>query len=170
MISKPINMHSELYFKTLIDALTEPDLLVALEQSKMETLVLMKSIPAEKESHAYATGKWNIKQLFQHIVDCERILSYRALSMARKERAALLPFDENEYAMNDNSHALTLNQIATDFENVRNATISLVKSFNKEMLDFESIANNLPMTPRILSWFIAAHNFHHNKIVSERYL
>lgn len=36
--------------------------------------------------------------MLQHVIDTERILAYRALAIARQEPAALLGFDENEYA------------------------------------------------------------------------
>jgi uncharacterized damage-inducible protein DinB len=46
----------------------------------------------------YAEGKWSIKQILQHLIDTERIFTYRALAFARKDKEIIPPFDENEYA------------------------------------------------------------------------
>jgi hypothetical protein len=97
-------------------------------------------------------------------------LAYRALSIARKEAVNLLGFDENAYVENDFTENLSLQEICDDFESARNATISLMKSFHKEALNFEGLASGLPITPNIMGWFIVGHNLHHNRVFEERYL
>ena len=170
MIAKPTNLDPTVYFKSLIDILPETDLLDALENTKTETLRVLSSVPIEKENYAYAEGKWTIKQLAQHIVDCERILNYRALSVARKEPGKLLGFDEGFYVQNDLSHNRTIKEICEEFELVRNSTIALVKSFHPDILDHPGNANGVEVTPRIVSWFTAGHGIHHINVMKERYL
>src|SRR4051812_46950486 len=61
-------------------------------------LKFYESLPEEKANHAYAEGKWTVKELLQHIIDAERVFSYRALRIARKDETPLPGFDENTFA------------------------------------------------------------------------
>ena len=51
----------------------------------------------EKADFAYAPGKWTIKQLIGHIIDTERILTYRLTCFARGEKTPLPGFEEDDY-------------------------------------------------------------------------
>ena len=51
----------------------------ALAKYPAVILDFFKSIPLDKVSYRYAEGKWNIKEMLQHIIDAERIFTYRAL-------------------------------------------------------------------------------------------
>jgi len=169
-ILKPNTLDPKVYFKSLIDAVPETDLLSALANCKEETLRVLRAIPVEKESYAYAPGKWTIKQLAQHIVDCERILAYRALSVARKEPGKLAGFDEGFYVENDYSESRTLEDICDEFEVTRLSTQFLVSSFHPDVLDHVGNANGVEVSTRTLGWFIAAHGAHHINVIKERYL
>ena len=119
-----------LYMNADFPVVKDKDLYEALENTKMETIAALKSIPVDRESYAYAEGKWTVKQLAQHVVDCERILNYRALAIARKEPMNLNGFDENLYVENDYSEFRTLTEICEEFEITRNSTQMLIKSFH----------------------------------------
>ena len=136
----------------------------------METMELIKTIPSSKENYAYADGKWNIKELFQHLADCERVFSFRILCIGRQDPMNLPGFDEDLYVKNDFSMDRNLTQIGADFDAARKSTISLIKSLSPKVLDHFGNANNIPLSPRIIGWFNAGHNDHHNQIVKERYL
>jgi hypothetical protein len=170
MITKPNYLDPDLYFKSFIDNLEDKDLISALERSKNETLQLMRLIPKEKENFAYAEGKWTVKQLFQHLADCERVFSFRALSIGRLDPLNLPAFDEDLYVKNDFTQNIGLSQICEDYEMARNSFTSLMKSLNPKVLDHFGKANNIAISPRIVGWFNVGHNDHHNKILKERYL
>ena len=170
MILKPDDRTLNAYFKSIINEAPEEDLISALENVRSETMDLLHSIPFEKESYAYADGKWNIKQLYQHIIDCERIFCFRALSLARKETQAFSGFDDQAYVNNDNTQSVDLSRIGDDYLASRTSTISLIQSISTEVLDFEGRANGIMVSPRIVGWFMVGHNYHHNAIIRERYL
>ena len=170
MILKPIDLDPDLYFKSFIDNLKDPDLITALERSKNETIQLMKQVPKAKEVYAYADGKWNAKQLFQHLVDCERVFSFRVLSIGRLDPLNLPAFDEDLYVRNDFTHTMNLTDICKDYEIARDSFTSLIKSLNPKVLDNFGLANNISISPRIIAWFNVGHNDHHNRIFRERYL
>ena len=82
------------FFTTYINAIKENDLQEALQTNTRRIRKLLKQIPHKKINYAYAEGKWTIKELLQHIIDAERIFSYRGLCFARKDMTPLPSFDE----------------------------------------------------------------------------
>jgi hypothetical protein len=44
----------------------------------------------DKFDYRYAEGKWNIKEIIQHVIDTERIFGYRALRISRNDQTPLL--------------------------------------------------------------------------------
>ena len=73
----------------------------ALKDQVLDIQALISEVPEEKEGYAYADGKWTIKEVIGHIIDTERIMSYRALRFARKDKTPLTGFDENIFVAND---------------------------------------------------------------------
>ena len=169
-IEKPKNLDPSIYYKSLIDNSPDTDLFSALENSLIQSIETALEFNSVKESFAYAPDKWTVKQLFQHLVDCERILSYRVLCIARKEKGQLLGFDEDEYVKFDNSENRSLTEIMDDFKAARNSTISLLKSIPLEAFDYVGNSNGIQASARTISWFIAAHTTHHVGVLKERYV
>lgn len=61
------------------------------------------SLPEEKLFYRYAHGKWTVKEILVHIIDDERIFSYRALRFARDEKLNLIGFDQDSYAIHSDA-------------------------------------------------------------------
>lgn len=170
MIYKPAQLDKGYAYKLIIESAVGEDLLGSLEASKIVTVALIDNINENKGSYKYAADKWTIKQVLKHISDSERVHSYRALTIARNDKTELPPFDEDFYALSDNTEELSLLEIKKEFVAVRNSTISLFRTLNKKVLDYEGIGNNLVFTPRIIGWVISGHNFHHCNVIEDKYL
>ncbi len=128
------------------------------------------NLPAEKKDFAYAEGKWTITELLQHLIDAERVFTYRAMRFARKDATPLAGFDENDYAANSNAAARDFDELKQEFTAVRRATDIFVSSLNDEQLQQGGTSNNKFITANALAFIIYGHLLHHINIIKERYL
>jgi DinB superfamily len=158
------------YFKRYVDQVPEEDLELAFRNQLPVITILLNSITEAKSMHAYAPGKWTLKELLQHIIDTERIFNYRALAIARKETASLPGFEEDDYAANSNANARKWQSLVDEFLAVRKSTEMLYESFNQDMLDSSGISNNKPVTVISLGFTTIGHFYHHRNVIEERYL
>lgn len=146
------------------------DLPQALTRAADAVSKTLAGIPASRADHRYAEGKWSIKELVQHLIDTERILSYRALCFARQEPKELPGFEEDSYTANSGAAARDLTELAEEYRIVHAATLALFKSFSSEDLLRYGRANGSSMSVRALGWALAGHSTHHLNILKERYL
>jgi hypothetical protein len=158
------------FYKNYVKQIDEPDMLQALRISGHRMSELVHSIPVSKADHAYAPGKWTVRELLCHIIDAERIFCYRALCFARNDKTPLPGFEENDYAPQANASGRSLQKIAAEMAHLRNATIDLFESFTPEMLNRRGSANGKELSVIALGFIISGHETHHRKILVERYL
>lgn len=83
------------YFERYINQVDEVDLGRAFEHSVQKLDVLDKSLLARLDDKKYAPDKFTVKDIFQHLIDWERILSFRTLLFARSDGAFSPAIDEN---------------------------------------------------------------------------
>lgn len=70
-----------------------------------------------------------------HIIDDERIFSYRALRFARNEQQNLIGFDQDAYAIYSEADDRNLDNIFEEYEAVRNSTIALFNGLPESSFD-----------------------------------
>ncbi len=117
----------------------------------------------------YAEGKWTPKEVLGHVIDTERIMTFRALCFARGEKSALPGFDQDPYVLNAHFGQVAISDLLEDFKNQRLALLSLIKTLPEEsLLNVGQASGNL-VTPRALFWIIPGHFEHHLAILKERY-
>ncbi len=146
------------------------DIVPLLELGLKDTCDFFKGIPAQKELYAYAEQKWTIREILLHLIDTERIFSYRALRIARNDKTNLPGFDENDFARNSKANMRTLQELTEEFKAVRHATLSLFRSFDADDWSKTGMASNSEISVRAIGFILAGHAIHHERIIKERYL
>src|SRR5215212_5183304 len=104
------------YYERYISRVPDADLIGTLERQGAETLALLRALPEERGAHRYEPEKWSVKQVVGHMSDGERVFSYRALAIARGDRAALPGMDQEEYMAGVDFDARTLASLLDEFE------------------------------------------------------
>ena len=158
------------HFAGYIKLVENEDLNSVLKNQIETSKLFFRSISEEKTDYRYAEGKWNIKEVLQHIIDTERIFTYRALAFARKEISVLPNMDENSYAENSNANSRNWKDLIDEFVTVRDSTIHLYSSFSESQLELSGRTVNYEMSVRAVGYITAGHLTHHINILKERYL
>lgn len=169
-IGKPKQGEYPPYFETYYGKVPEGNIFDTLMKSNMETIDLITSVDGETLEFRYAEGKWNIREIIQHIMDSERIFAYRALRIARGDKSENPGFDENSFAANSNASSRNIMDIVREYSILRAGTIELFKSFSEDAVQLTGSANGYSVTPAALIYAIAGHELHHLRIIEERYL
>src|SRR6476646_4801729 len=123
------------YYHRYIALAMDDDLPTAFEKHQTELLSFLKNIPKKKWNYRYAEGKWSIKEVVQHIIDAERVFSYRALCFARKDQTPLPSFDENIFAANAKADERTKKDLIRELKTVQESSALLFTSFDEEQLE-----------------------------------
>ena len=158
------------FYSGYVKGLGNVALMDILKTSEKDMLHSLSNLPKETYLFRYAEGKWTIKELLLHIIDAERVFSYRALRFARKDTTDLPGFDEDWFVEHSHANERSVSELLLEFSEVRAATISLFKSFSDETLLLSGTANGYNMSVRAIGFVICGHALHHLKIIKERYL
>ena len=158
------------FYDRYINLVEDMDLLEALENHSPEAIFSdIDSLETLGDS-VYAPGKWTIKDIIQHCIDTERIMSYRALRFARNDQTPLPGFEENDYAQNTLAAERTLEDLLDEYEIVRAATLAQFQNFSEPMLQRSGQASQVPISVGALGFMLVGHAIHHMNVIRERYL
>ncbi|MGY6648662.1 DinB family protein [Wenyingzhuangia sp. IMCC45574] len=159
----------EFYDRYINYTLADVDLIDGLIASQT-VLEDFKEELIKLQDYRYQEGKWTCKEVVQHLIDNERVMSYRAMALARGEQTPLPGYEQDDYAANCNANLRTMESLLEEFKVVRQATIILFQSFPDEVLLNVGICSNIKMTPLALGLVCIGHAAHHVGVLQERYL
>ena len=158
-----------MFFDRYINQVEENDLFTAFydSQKAIETIDIhtLKKIG----NKTYQSGKWTLHDIFQHVIDNERIQSYRALRFARKDPAILPGYDEQLFGKNANASKREIEDILEELITLRTSTIQLFKSFDEEAYQNTGICFNQNVSVLALGFVIIGHQKHHLNVIKEKY-
>jgi hypothetical protein len=158
------------FYAAYIAGVPDGDLLAGMERQVAETVGVLQKVPEERGNHAYAPGKWTLKEVIGHITDAERVFSYRVLRIGRGDQTPLPGFDENAWAPQSGARNRTLADLVDEFRAVRASTLALLRHLPAEAVTRRGTASGKEISVRALAWITAGHERHHLKIIHERYL
>ena len=170
-IQKPHPGEYPAYASIYIDLLPDDGMVLHhMEENFKSVREFILSLPADKLLYRYAPGKWTIKEILVHLIDDERIYSYRALRYARNDGTELPGFEQDDYAAESNANERSLESIFEEYEAVRKAAIALFNGLDDEALLRRGKADGKEHTVRALAYHIAGHELHHIQFIRTNYL
>ena len=158
------------YIQRYQDLIPTENWMDELSDSEKKTIAIYSRLNDETALFKYAENKWSLKEVFQHLIDCERIFQYRALSISRGDTQSLPGFDEELFAKNSHADDRNLADLVKEFSLVRASSLILFKSFREEILSNKGFANGNEISVETIGKLVVGHNLHHLNIINERYL
>lgn len=141
-----------------------------LKKSFREAQQVFGALPEEKGDYTYEPGKWTIKQLLIHLIDAERVFSFRALWGIRGDRAGLPGFNQDFWMEEAKVDQRSIKDLLKEWKAVRENTLFLLDQCTEEQSTFLLTASNWKVSVRALFFIIIGHQAHHMKVLEERYL
>jgi hypothetical protein len=157
------------YYEKYIALVPEGDVLQFMEGQIAEISALVEAVSEEQERYRYAPGKWSLREVLGHLIDTERVLSYRAFCIARGETQPLNSFEPDDYAAQAEADRTSMRDLFLEFENVRRGTLAMLRRLSEEASRRVGTASGHPISTRALAYIMAGHIPHHLQIVREKY-
>jgi hypothetical protein len=167
---RPQAGESASYYDRYISLVPGNDILTTLDEQRRHMLLLLSGRTESDGDLRYAPDKWSLKEVLGHINDTERIMSYRALRIARGDATPIEGYEQDDYVRNGPFARLSLSDLIEDYIAVRRATISLFRILDEPAWTRRGVANKNEVTVRALAYIIAGHELHHRRILEEKYL
>ena len=168
-MSRPAETEYASPYQSYVAHVTEDDIMAAM-RSQIDALdVLLDRVPPERETYAYAEGKWTIRQIIGHLIDGELVFGYRVLCIARGETQDLPGFDENAYMPNAPYEHVDLEDLLSEFRLVRLSNIAMLRTLDEAAWTRMGSANGSPVSVRALVFIMVGHARHHMGVLRDRY-
>jgi uncharacterized damage-inducible protein DinB len=158
------------YYFTYINRVASDNIVGYLDNQLEETHAFLSSISEEKSLYRYAPDKWSIRQLLNHVNDCERTFLFRAFWFARVLEGPLPSLDQNVASGYARADEFFWASHIEEFRVLRLATIAFFRNLPAEAWMRTGTASGYSFTVNALAYILAGHVAHHKAILEERYL
>jgi hypothetical protein len=157
------------FYERYINEIEDLELFDALRKYNIDILNQNLEKLIALGNKVYAENKWTVKEILQHLIDCERIFLYRALCISRNDKTPLPGFDEDKYIPEAKTDRRSFDELLNEFESVRNSGIILFNSFDDTMLKRKGKCSGNEISVLAIGFTIAGHTFHHINVIKEKY-
>lgn len=168
-LSRPAATEYPSFYAGYVASVRDGDIRDIGREGKDELATTLGGIAESRGGYRYAEGKWTIKTLIGHMIDAERIFSYRALRLARGDKTPLPGFEENAYAISARSDERAVADLVSEMLDVRTSTIRLFNSIPDDAWDQSAMVSVGEVTVRALAYITVGHARHHLTVLRERY-
>lgn len=170
MLQRPGTDEYAPYYGNYISLVPDGDVRHHLRLQLSETLAMLSGVSEDRAGKAYGPGKWTLKESVLHMIDAERVFSYRLLRIARGDQTPLPGFEQDDWVPRSGANGRTMASLLLEFATVRASTLMLVESVDVGAWMHRGTASNNPVSARAVAYIIAGHERHHQRILRERYL
>ncbi len=158
------------YYDRYINLVADVEIAQAFDDSIRQLDKLDANLLEKISDGENAPGKWTAKEILQHIIDWERILSYRALLFARREGSIPQSVDQDRLAAKLNAEKRSIECLIAELKAIGLSTKALFDSFDEETLLNSGTNWKYEISILALGFAIVGHQIHHLKIIEENYL
>ena len=169
MAKRPDRDEAADYYFRYIDLVPDGDIceLLATQSDSMQTL--LQGITTERSLSHYAPDKWTVRDVVNHVSDCERLFVGRAFWFARGFETPLPSFDQHVAMTAAHANQRPWPDIVAELVAVRAGTVTFFRGLPPEAWNRRGIASDDPFSVRALGYLALGHASHHVRVLQERY-
>lgn len=157
------------FYAGYVALVPEGDVVASLRDGRERMKEALATLPESSGDHRYAAGKWSVRTLVGHMIDAERVFSYRAMRIARGDTTPLPSFDENAYAAAAESDTRRVAELVAELLALRDCTARLFASLPEAAWTRTGTASNATVSVRAIAYITAGHSLHHLAVLKDRY-
>ena len=152
------------YYGRYVRLVPDGDIVQTLSDQLKITLDFIPTLELNADQ-PYAPGKWSLKQVLGHLIDSERVFSYRALSFARGDTSALPGMDPDTFQNHAEANSLSPENLFMEFTFLRQANVLMFEALPEVAWMRIGTASDTQVSMRALAHIIAGHELHHLNIL-----
>ncbi|MBL8982290.1 MAG: DinB family protein [Gemmatimonadetes bacterium] len=157
------------YYERYISRVPAGDLVTQLDAQAASFEAMFRAIPESRAGFRYATGKWSLREVVGHLIDTERVFTFRAISFARGDQNPLPSFDQDAWIPPARFDERTLHDLMNEWATVRAATIAMVRGLPENALTRRGTASGVSFTVLALLHIPPGHLTVHQELARTLY-
>ena len=166
---RPAAHEYDAYYANYISRAPEGDVVATMTAQIGELETAFRTVPVARAAARYAPGKWTLREVLGHLVDTERVFSYRATAFSRGDGGPLPSYDQAAWNPFGRYDERPIETVLDEWIAVRRASIALADAMPEEAWERTGVASGLMFTVRSLLWILPGHVAYHMEQVRTRY-
>lgn len=158
------------YYDNYIQHIPAGDLIAFADAQIHELRALLANVSDAQSRFRYAQDKWSLREVIGHLIDTERVFSYRATAFSRGDAGALPSFDQAAWAPMGAYDERGLGELLDEWETVRRASLALMRYMPEAALHRRGVASANSFTVLALLCISPGHVAYHVHLLQRDYL
>ncbi len=156
------------YYDTYVRLVPEDDLIGAMIAETESTKSFLRGVSEVDETGVHAPYRWSVRQVVGHVIDAERVFSYRGLRISRNDSTPIPGFDEGPYVAESCYATIGLSRLIDELWHLRRANLIMLENLSPEQWSRSGTASGWTVTVRALAYMMLGHERHHMSILRKR--
>jgi hypothetical protein len=167
-IEPPRSDESFHYYHQYISKAPTENFLAVFEGQVAELRKRLAHLPDAQVDKPHPPYTWTLKQVIGHLIDVERIFSYRMLRIATGDQTPIPGYEQDSYVASMDYARVSMTSLLDELEHLRAANVLLVRRLSSEALARCGIASGHRSSARANLFILAGHVVHHAEIIQRR--
>ena len=174
MNSNPTPPNAEEYAPFYSDyierAKAKGDVIAALPQQIEDIRSALGKLDDKQARFRNGPEEWSVKEIVSHLIDAERVFSYRLLRISRNDKTPLPGFEQGDFVHEAGADELAFDDLLNEFEYLRRANMLAIKNISEEAAARVGSASGAAVSAKALIFMLVGHVEHHMESMKEKYL
>jgi hypothetical protein len=156
------------YYHQYVSKAPTNDFLQVFEDQIHELRKQLEDLPDDQVNSLHPPYTWTLKQVVGHLIDVERIFSYRMLRIASGDQTPIPGYEQDSYVANRDYQTVSMTSLLDELDHLRMANVLLVRRLTADALQRLGTASGHTTSARANLFILAGHVVHHAEIIQRR--